>query len=108
MWHGVNEYVALAAVVGLVIHMLTHRYVGASAVGAGLSSVGNLAHEAWLTGFDVNPGWALPMFLVGSILAFPACLVVGLPFPLWRRRRRPPRAGAVVRPPAHPAGERSP
>ena len=89
MWHGVPEYVAVVAVAAATLHLLIRRYVVASVAGAVLSSVGNMVHEAWLADFRVNPGWALPLFIVGLLLSLPVCLVIGLPFLGWRHSRRP-------------------
>jgi hypothetical protein len=88
MWHGVGEYVAVAALVAIIVHALIPRYLAASVIGATLSSIGNMAHEAWLAGFQVNPGWAPFLFIAGLVLASPVSFAVGLPFLIWRQSRR--------------------
>jgi hypothetical protein len=88
MWHGVKEYVAIAAIVALILHALTRRYRAASLGGAVICSIGNIVGEAWQVSFEVNPGWAPFMFIAGLVLALPVCLVVGLPFLYWRQHPR--------------------
>jgi hypothetical protein len=89
MWHGVGAYLAVVAVVALVVHSFIRRFGVSCLAGAVLSSVLNLVHEAWLVGFKVNLGWGPPLFIVGVLLALPVCLVVGLPFLAIRASRRP-------------------
>jgi hypothetical protein len=88
MWYGVGEYVALAALLAVILHSLTRRYLVASLAGAVVCSIGNMVHEAWLAGFEVNPGWAPFMFIAGMALAWPVIFIAGLPFLIWRRYRR--------------------
>jgi hypothetical protein len=89
MWHGVPEYLLFVAVIALVLHAVSGQYLACTIGGAVACSILNLVHEAWIAGWQVNPGWAPPMFIVGVLLALPVCGVVGLPFlgtRYWRRR----------------------
>jgi hypothetical protein len=95
MWHGVEAYLGVVALVALILHGLTRRYLGASLAGAAFCSIANMVHEAWLAGFEVNPGWAPVMFFAGMLLALPVCLAVGLPFVWWRQYRSRPKNEAA-------------
>jgi hypothetical protein len=89
MWWGVPEYLLFVAAIALALHAVSRNYLVSTIGGAAACSVLNLAHEAWLTGWRVNPGWAIPMFVVGLMLALPVSGSVGLPFlaiRYWRGR----------------------
>jgi len=88
MWYGVPEYLAVVMVVAVILHLVIRQYVVASIATAVLSSIGNLVGEAWKADFQVNPGWALPLFIAGFVLALPASFLGGIPHLLWRAYRR--------------------
>jgi hypothetical protein len=89
MGYGFWTYIALAAAVGVVLHSFSGRFGACCLGGAALCSALSLFVSAWSVGFRVNLGWAPPMFVVGFVVALPACLVVGLPFWFVRWLRNP-------------------
>ena len=88
MWHGVTEYIAFVAFVGMILHGLVRSYATASIATAVASAVGNIIHETWVANFQVKPGWVLPLFIMGFVLALPFSFLVGVPHLLWRTNRR--------------------
>jgi hypothetical protein len=88
MWHGIPEYLAFAALVASLFHIASGRFVACTIAGAATCSILNLIHETWLAHGQVNLGWAPPMFIIGVIIALPACAAAGLPWMALRRRRK--------------------
>ena len=85
MWHAAPEYLLLAGSLGLILHWASRRYLACTIGGAAACSILSMLYGAWQAGWQVNPGWALPMFIVGTILALPACAIAGLPALAIRR-----------------------
>lgn len=81
---GVTEYVALAMIAALVANTLCRRPLVVNLAGAATLSVLNMVHEASLVGYNVNPGWAPFMFVLGFVLALPVFAGVGSVFHCWR------------------------
>lgn len=86
MREGVFEYAGLTAVMAIIAHAAIRRYFIACTVAAAVTSFLNLLHGAWLADFDVNLGWAPPLYLAGFLVAFPVAALVGLPFHVWRQK----------------------
>lgn len=80
MWYGIEEYLLFALGLAVVAHALSRSYLLGAFGGAAACSMLNLVHEAWLADWQVNPGWAPPLFVAGFVLALPAFWAVGLPF----------------------------
>ena len=100
MWHGVPEYLALVAVVGLIVHCLVRQFAVAGLATAALSSLVIIGLEAWVADFQVNPGWLIPMIISGFVIALPAGFLAGIPRLLWRKYRQP--SFAEIYPPGRP------
>ncbi len=88
MWHGVSEYLLFVALVSLALHSVSGKYVACTLGGAAACSILNLAHEAWLANWQINPGWGPPMFVVGAMLALPVSALAGLPLLGLRHLRK--------------------
>ena len=90
--HDFLLFSALAVVVALATHWFIRRHWLAALVSAVVSSLANVAYELVRHDFAVRPSDAvfwLPMLLVeGIVVAFPAVVMVGLPFYVIRRRRQ--------------------
>jgi hypothetical protein len=89
MWHGVGAYLIFAAVTGLILHTVSSRFGACIVVGGLMCSLGNLAHEACLADWRVNPGWLPPVFAIGLVLATAAIALAGWPVVIirqWRQR----------------------
>jgi hypothetical protein len=95
MWYGVTEYLAVTLVVAVIVHLVIRKYVVAGIATAMLSSIANLVHEAWIADFQVKPGWVLPLYIAGFVLALPASFLGGIPHLFWREYRR---RAAVLKP----------
>ena len=90
--HDFLLFSALAAVVALAAHWFIRHHWLAALVSAVVSSLANIADEMVRHDFAVRPSDAvfwLPMLLIeGIVVAFPAVVMVGLPFYVIRRRRQ--------------------
>lgn len=84
LWGGIWGYIAFAATMAIVSHVLVKRFVLACLGGAALSPILCMIFEAWITGSAIKPGWALPMFVLGGIIALPVFLFVGWLFVIFR------------------------
>lgn len=87
MFYGLTEYVAFVAVVGLVAHCFIRDYGVGCVITTTIGTVGNLAHETWAANFQVKPGWVVPLLMMGTVVALPVSLVIGVPHVIWRKRR---------------------
>jgi hypothetical protein len=66
MFHGLAAYSGLCAVAAITFHMIFHRYLATCLLGSIFVASVNLAHETWVADFQVNPGWAPAVVLMGS------------------------------------------
>lgn len=92
-------YFLFVALVGVAVHAIGREYPACTVGTAVISSIFNLIHEAALAQWEVNPGWALPLFFVGLLYALPVSALVGLPFLALRRLRRSADAKVLKIPP---------
>jgi hypothetical protein len=87
-WHGISEYLALFGLVAFVLHAIGRRYWKCTILATFACSIINMAHEAWVADWKVNPGWAPSMLFIGALVALPICALAGLPSLAMRRWRR--------------------
>ncbi len=86
----------LGIIIGLLVMIITHavisRYWLAGLIAGGICSLANAVHEACLNDFSIRPSDAalwIPMLLVmGFVMLTPPSFLVGLPFMLYRRRKK--------------------
>jgi hypothetical protein len=111
MDYGLAAFFIFVAIVALVLHSLSRRFLVVhcgetllslacflvvSILGAALCSVGALWYYAWIANYEVKVSW-VPVVLVWLyIYALPVFLVVGLPFLLIRQPRRSTRKPAKM------------
>lgn len=88
MFTGLGSYLLCVAVLAVVLHATTRRFLAASLGGAVLGSVANLAYETYEAGGAVNLGWAPVLLVEAFVVALPVTLAVGWPFVFLRGRRR--------------------
>jgi hypothetical protein len=90
--NGFLLYAAVVAVTALIAHSCIRRFWMICVVIATSCAVLNILHEGMRHGFHIRPSDAvfwIPMLLVfGFAIAFPIAFVIGLPFHLYRRRKR--------------------
>lgn len=79
MWHGVEEYLIATFIAACILYTVIRSTIVVFFAGPSLCSIGNLVHEAWLAGWDVNWGWGPFLFTAGWVLALPAFGVLAPP-----------------------------
>jgi hypothetical protein len=80
MIDGVTEYLWLSLGVGFLAHAPSRNFFKCAIAGSLISSILNLIHESWLANWEVNPGWLPALLILGMGIAFPACVVAGIPW----------------------------
>ena len=82
----------ICVLISVLAHFAIRDYWSAVSVAAVTTSLANMFHEAYITGFQIRPVdaifWGPATIAFVTFLAFPIAAIVGCPFYLVRRNSR--------------------